>query len=236
MRIAVFLTILLYSAFPTLCSAEDSLPTENNGIEVCQPEQNACLESQEYSELAARIVGIKEQHMPNRDNIYYFEINIAESTMSVFQVVLENKVPCMKLLSEHLVGTPKVKDYPRGFGIITSVEINPHWIPTEITIREFAKQGIDLSRFRGKDGKVVVPPGSRLNYMGSAKMNITFVTPQKTAKTRRNVYRIHGIIPTEHYKKMLGTRCSGGCIRVDNQEIKDLIKLTQNAAIVINYM
>ena len=203
---------------------------------------NACLASsltKDYQDgtdtSATEVVAIKQTYFPNRDNTYYLEINVKKATMLIYQVVKnEEGAPELELLSKHKVGTPKVKEYPEGFGIITSVEFNPPWIPTSEIVDEFKKRGIDLSKFRNNDGMVVVPAGSPMNFMGAVKMRISFITPQKTAKTRREVYRIHGVLP--RYQKLLGTRCSGGCIRMDNNEIKDLANMTRGAAVIVQYI
>lgn len=182
----------------------------------------------------AEVLAIKQTYFPDRDDTYYLEIDIKMATMLVYKVVKKAEdAPELELLSKYKVGTPKVKDYPKGFGIITSVEFNPSWMPTSVSVEEFRKHGTDLSKFRTSNGNIVVPAGSPMNFMGAVKMRISFVTPQKTAKTRRNVYRIHGVLP--RYKNLLGTRCSGGCIRMDNKEIKDLANMTQGAAVVIQY-
>ena len=81
---------------------------------------------------------------------------------------------------------------------------------------------------------IVVPAGSSMNFMGAVKMRIFFVTLQKTAKTRRDVYRIHGVL--SRYQKLLGTRCSCGCIRIDNEEIKDLANMSKGAAVIVQYI
>lgn len=182
----------------------------------------------------AKVLAIKQTYFPDRDDTYYLEIDVKMATMLVYKVAKKAEgMSELELLSKHKVGTPKVKDYPKGFGIITSIEFNPSWMPTSASVEEFKKHGTDLSKFRTNDGNIVVPAGSPMNFMGAVKMRISFVTPQKTAKTRRDVYRIHGILP--RYQNLLGTRCSGGCIRMDNKEIKDLANMTQGAAVVIQY-
>lgn len=181
------------------------------------------------------LLKIQNKYRLSKENLYYFEINVLESSMDVYRLVQEkNGMYSLDFISSHRVGTPKVKEYPRGFGLITQVERNPIWAPTPSTVKEFKKRGIDLTHFSNKEGKIIVPAGSPLNYMGPVKMRISFVTPQKSAKTRREVYRIHGILPK--LKGKLGTRCSGGCIRVDNDEIKELVRLTRKSSIVVRYI
>lgn len=195
--------------------------------------------SQDNTELAMKVLSIKEQHLPNKKDIYYLEIDVAEATMDVYRCFVdEDGEPSLEFMDTYLVGTPKVRDYPRGFGVITSVEFNPTWMPTQASVELLMKHGINLYKFRNKDGKVVVPGGNQYNFMGPVKMRIKFVTPQKTAKTRRDVYRVHGILEGREYKKLLGTRCSGGCIRVENEQITDLAKKykKENSAIILQYI
>ena len=185
-------------------------------------------------DFAKELIQIKNQYQPKKAGLFYFRINVLQAKMEVFHVDEIGGLAELELVSTHKVGTPKTKEYPLGIGIITQIEKNPSWHPTPETIDKFEKKGLDLEQFRDSNGKVTIPPNHEMNYMGPVKMFIHFITPQKTARLRRDVYRIHGTL--ENDRKKLGTRCSGGCIRVANEEIKELRELTRRSTIIIEYI
>ena len=114
----------------------------------------------------------------------------------------------LKLLKSYKVSTAK-KDIkkPLGEGNITSIALNPIMYPTSDTIESFKKRGIDLP--------TVVPGGDKLNYMGSAKINLTHRVDGK------DTFRIHGT-PSE---KTIGSYESAGCIRMKNEEVVQLVEI-----------
>jgi lipoprotein-anchoring transpeptidase ErfK/SrfK len=112
----------------------------------------------------------------------------------------------VKLLKTYKVSTAK-KDIkkPLGEGNVTSIALNPIWYPTEDTIESFKKRGIELPS--------VVPGGHKLNYMGSAKINLTHRVDGK------DTFRIHGTLD----EKTIGSYESSGCIRMKNDEVIQLV-------------
>jgi L,D-transpeptidase YcfS len=112
----------------------------------------------------------------------------------------------VKLLKTYKVSTAK-KDIkkPLGLGNVTSIALNPIWYPTQDTVDSFKKKGIDLP--------LVVPGGHKLNYMGSAKINLTHRVDGK------DTYRIHGTLS----EKTIGSYESAGCIRMKNDEVVQLV-------------
>ena len=114
----------------------------------------------------------------------------------------------LKLLKSYKVSTAK-KDIkkPLGEGNITSIALNPVWYPTSDTIESFKKRGIDLP--------TVVPGGDKLNYMGSAKINLTHRVDGK------DTFRIHGTLS----EKTIGSYESAGCIRMKNEEVIQLVEI-----------
>ena len=114
----------------------------------------------------------------------------------------------LKLLKSYKVSTAK-KDIkkPLGEGNITSIALNPVWYPTSDTIESFKKRGIDLP--------TVVPSGDKLNYMGSAKINLTHRVDGK------DTFRIHGTLS----EKTIGSYESAGCIRMKNEEVVQLVEI-----------
>jgi lipoprotein-anchoring transpeptidase ErfK/SrfK len=114
----------------------------------------------------------------------------------------------VKLLKSYKVSTAK-KDIkkPLGEGNITSITLNPIWYPTQDTIESFKKRGIELP--------AVVLGGDKLNYMGSAKINLTHRVDGK------DTFRIHGTLS----EKTIGSYESAGCIRMKNEEVVQLVEI-----------
>ena len=114
----------------------------------------------------------------------------------------------LKLLQSYKVSTAR-KDIkkPLGVGNVTSITLNPVWYPTADTIESFKKKGINLPK--------VVKGGDKLNYMGSAKINLTHKVDGK------DTFRIHGTLS----EKTIGSYESSGCIRMRNSEVVELVGL-----------
>ena len=114
----------------------------------------------------------------------------------------------IKNLKTYKVSTAK-KDIkkPLGTGNVTSIALNPIWYPTQDTIQSFKKRGIELPN--------VVLGGDKLNYMGSAKINLTHKVDGK------ETFRIHGTIS----EKTIGSYESSGCIRMKNSEVIQLVSI-----------
>lgn len=114
----------------------------------------------------------------------------------------------VKNLRSYKVSTAK-KDIkkPLGVGQITSIALNPVWYPTADTIESFKKRGIYLP--------AKVQAGDKLNYMGSAKINLSHKVDGK------ETFRIHGTID----EKTIGSYESSGCIRMKNKEVVQLVYL-----------
>lgn len=107
-----------------------------------------------------------------------------------------------KLIREYTVATIKPGLPIPQDGYITKVELSPTWYPTEKTIDYFkTHKGITLPKS--------VPAGHPQNYMGPFKITMT-----NSTESRGSVYRIHGNID----ESLIGTRASGGCIRMHNDE------------------
>jgi hypothetical protein len=114
----------------------------------------------------------------------------------------------VKVLKTYKVSTAKKSiKKPLGEGSVTSIALNPVWYPTQDTIESFKKRGITLP--------LVVPGGDKLNYMGSAKINLTHRVDGK------ETFRIHGTID----EKTIGSYESSGCIRMKNSEVIQLVSI-----------
>ncbi len=132
------------------------------------------------------------------------EIDSITNTMRVKAKVDTN----FEEIKKYRVSTAK-KDIekPFGDGKITQITLNPTWYPTTDTINSFKKRGISLPS--------VVPPGSKFNYMGAAKINLTHEVNGKTT------FRIHGTLD----ERTIGTNESAGCIRMKNAQVVELATL-----------
>ncbi|MBP7769661.1 MAG: L,D-transpeptidase [Aliarcobacter sp.] len=139
----------------------------------------------------------------------YFDSLIIEvdSSNNIMKVSGKSKRG-LKNLKTYKVSTAK-KDIkkPLGEGKVTSIALNPIWYPTVDTIQSFKKRGIDLPK--------VVLGGDKLNYMGSAKINLTHKVDGK------ETFRIHGTLD----EKTIGSYESSGCIRMRNSEVIQLVSI-----------
>jgi L,D-transpeptidase YcfS len=132
------------------------------------------------------------------------EIDSVTNTMQV-KAKIDNHFEEIK---KYRVSTGKKNiEKPFGDGKITQITLNPTWYPTADTISSFKKRGIELPS--------VVPPGSKFNYMGAAKINLTHEVNGKTT------FRIHGTLD----ERTIGTNESAGCIRMKNAQVVELATL-----------
>lgn len=124
-------------------------------------------------------------------------ISIEECKMRLYKVEDNERL----LISEHVVSTVKKGViHPQGKGKITKIEFNPTWYPTALTRETFKKKGIIIGSS--------VPGGHKHNYMGPFKISLSHSTH------KGSIYRIHGTID----ESTIGTRETGGCIRMYNDE------------------
>jgi lipoprotein-anchoring transpeptidase ErfK/SrfK len=152
-----------------------------------------------------------------------FYINIkVEKTQMLFYGVSEdgNKT----LIKKYRVSTAKKNTaYPRGEGLAYKIELNPWWYPTPMTRASFKARGIELP--------LKVQPGNPNNFMGEFKIYLTH-----NLAPFGEVYRIHGTLSS----KTIGSRETGGCVRMNNKEGKDLAtklkdELNSGKKIVVNF-
>lgn len=112
-------------------------------------------------------------------------------------------------IAQYPVALPKPTENPRlpARGYVERIENPASWRPTTRSIAYFwSHKRIRLPSY--------VPPGHPLNAMGAAKILVKYTTSgvKPTA-------RIHGT----NEPKSIGTRASGGCIRMHNHDILALI-------------
>lgn len=139
---------------------------------------------------------------------YFVEVSITKCRLWLYEISNGERL----LVKEYIVSTvkPSIKKYALGTGTVTKIEKNPVWYPTQLTRSEFLKKNIALP--------TSVPPGHPLNYMGATKISLSHSVPGKGS-----VYRIHGVRKSD--EKLLGSRVSGGCIRMLNEDGLELAKI-----------
>jgi lipoprotein-anchoring transpeptidase ErfK/SrfK len=137
---------------------------------------------------------------------YYVRVSISQCRLFLY----EKQGIRFVLVKEFKVATAKrgLDVIPLGKGKVTRIDLNPVWGPTAYTRRYFKDtKGIDLP--------TRVAPGSPLNYLGAVRISLSH-------RTRKgDIYRIHG----NNNSKLIGKRVTGGCIRMYNEEGRELAKL-----------
>ena len=124
-------------------------------------------------------------------------ISVEDCKLRHYQLTDNN----LTLLNEYVVSTVKKGViHPQGKGKIANIEFNPKWYPTALTRETFKKRGIIIGSS--------VPGGHKYNYMGPFKISLSHSTHKGA------IYRIHGTID----ESTIGTRETGGCIRMYNDE------------------
>lgn len=114
-----------------------------------------------------------------------------------------------EVLATYPVALPKPAETPRlpAYGYVNGIEQPAWWRPTARSIAYYrTHKKIALP--------AAVPPGHRLNAMGDAKILVTYTT-----SGTKPTARIHGT----NEPSSIGKRASGGCIRMHNKDILDLI-------------
>jgi len=102
-----------------------------------------------------------------------------------------------KLVRTYDVATPRPGvPGPEGMGVVTRIDFNPWWVPTENLKRAALRKGRQLP--------ARVRPGSSSNPMGKFKIHLS----------HGSALRIHGT----NQPGLIGRRVSSGCIRMHNEQ------------------
>lgn len=151
-------------------------------------------------------VNSAEDIQHDQSKSYYIEVSISKCKLTLFE---KNSSKSIVPIREYSVGTAAwgLEVVPQGKGVVTRIDFNPYWFPTQYTREIYAQKGITLP--------AAVRPGDPLNYMGTFKISLSHKT------SRGRVYRIHG----NNNSKRVGKRITGGCICMDNKEGEELAKL-----------
>ncbi len=135
-----------------------------------------------------------------RKNRYSIEVFLSEC-----KLVLYEKQPdgVRRPARIFMVATPASDvEPPQGWGVITQIEFEPWWRPTENMKRR--------ARQKGRSLPDVMPPGAK-NPMGPFKMHLS----------HGFAFRIHG----NNDPKSIGKRVTNGCIRMRNDEGVELARI-----------
>lgn len=112
---------------------------------------------------------------------------------------------------EYKAGTVKRGlPHPIGEGTILAIYFNPVWNPMPETRRTYRERGIELPP--------AVSFGHKEHMLGVFKMVLSHKSPRYNFS---GAYSIHGC----KSEVGIGTRVSGGCVRMKNQEGKELATL-----------
>lgn len=151
-------------------------------------------------------VNSAEDVQPGQNKSYYIEVSISKCKLTLFEKTTSKSIVPIR---EFRVGTAAwgLEVVPQGKGVVTRIDFNPYWFPTQYTREIYAQKGIKLP--------AAVPPGDKLNYMGTFKISLSHKT------SRGRVYRIHG----NNNSKRVGKRVTGGCVCMDNKEGEELAKM-----------
>lgn len=135
-----------------------------------------------------------------RKNRYAVEVFLADC-----KLVLYEKLPDggRRPARTFQVATPAGDvEPPQGWGVITQIEFEPWWRPTENMKRR--------ARQKGRSLPDVMPPGKQ-NPMGPFKMHLS----------HGDAFRIHG----NNDPKSIGRKVTNGCIRMRNDEGMELARI-----------
>lgn len=153
--------------------------------------------------------------LPAFSKSLYIEIVVEERMLYVFE---KDESGNRNFIEKYQICSfkPGLPEYPLGLGYVRSVEFDPYWYPVPTTVEYMNKKA---GREILKKGEAV-PPGDPRNAMGKFKMNLSHSTPNKGA-----IFRIHGT----NMPSSIGTRQSGGCTRMRNEEGIGLAKKVKAA-------
>ena len=134
-------------------------------------------------------------------NRYSIEVHISEKKLYLY----ENRPDGSRQVAKsYIVAVPgRDMEAPQGWGVVTGISFEPWWRPTSAMKERALKKGRHLPE--------VVKPGVKENPMG----------PFKIILSHGNGFRIHG----NNNPGSIGRPVTSGCIRMRNDEGKDMAKM-----------
>lgn len=144
-----------------------------------------------------------------RASRYAIEVSLSRCLLSLYEKKPDGG---RALVRTYSVATPgKNIAAPEGWGVITDIEFDPWWFPTANLKRKAIQKGKTLPDS--------VRPGDKGNAMGAFKMHLS----------HGFAYRIHG----NNDPRSIGRRVTNGCIRMKNDEGKELARTVGVGAEVV---
>jgi lipoprotein-anchoring transpeptidase ErfK/SrfK len=145
-----------------------------------------------------------------RKSRYSLEVYLADCTLVLYEKQADG---VRRPARTYAVATPAGDvEPPAGWGVITQIEFEPWWRPTENMKRR--------ARQKGRTLPDVMPPGVK-NPMGPFKMHLS----------HGFAFRIHG----NNDPKSIGRRVTNGCIRMRNDEGLELARILDVGTEVVIY-
>ena len=136
-----------------------------------------------------------------RKNRYSIEVHLSQRKLFLYENLPDGS---RHLARSYVVAVPgRDMEAPQGWGVVTGISFEPWWRPTPAMKERARKQGKTLPE--------VVKPGVRENPMG----------PFKIILSHGYGVRIHG----NNNPGSIGRPVTSGCIRMRNDEGKDMAKL-----------
>ena len=136
-----------------------------------------------------------------RKNRYAIEVHLSQRKLYLYKNLPDGS---RRLVREYVVAVPgKEMEAPLGWGVVTGISLEPSWRPTPAMKERALKKGKPLPEY--------VRPGVRENPMGTFKIILS----------HGYGFRIHG----NNNPRSIGRPVTSGCIRMRNDEGRDMARL-----------
>lgn len=136
-----------------------------------------------------------------RKNRYFIEVHLSEHKLYLYENLPGDS---HHLVRAYVVAVPsKEMEAPQGWGVVTGISFEPTWRPTAAMKARALKKGKPLPDF--------VKAGVKDNPMG----------PFKIILSHGDGFRIHG----NNNPRSIGHSVTSGCIRMRNDEGKDMARM-----------
>lgn len=136
-----------------------------------------------------------------RKNRYAIEVHLSQRKLYLYENLPDGSRQLVRL---YVVAVPgRDMEAPQGWGVVTGINFEPSWRPTPAMKERALKKGKPLPEYVG--------PGVKANPMG----------PFKIILSHGYGFRIHG----NNNPNSIGRPVTSGCIRMRNDEGKDMAKM-----------
>ena len=136
-----------------------------------------------------------------RKNRYAIEVHMSQRKLYLYENLPDGSRQLVRL---YVVAVPgRDMEAPQGWGVVTGINFEPSWRPTPAMKERALKKGKPLPEYVG--------PGVKDNPMG----------PFKIILSHGYGFRIHG----NNNPNSIGRPVTSGCIRMRNDEGKDMAKM-----------